>query len=171
MHRIRLGHRILRVAAADLIGDSPADVWNTDPQFALPEGQFGLNGLATIGQDLYIVSYQGPDMYRVRIENDGSAGATEVVELGRVLSGADGLKRLGRDSLLVVEGNSNSISRIDLDDSGATVVTPIIGRLDVPTTFALHGSRLWVVEGQLDHFFGIDPEPPAPFRAVHIALY
>jgi hypothetical protein len=35
----------------------------------------------------------------------------------------------------------------------------------------VYGSAAWVVEGQLDHLLGLDPDPPElPFRVVRVLL-
>jgi len=53
-------------------------------------------------------------------------------------------------------------------DSGEIRV--LLQRLDVPTTVAVRDGVAWVPEGQLDHYVGGDPAPPAPFRLVSLAL-
>lgn len=92
------------------------------------------------------------------------------VSLDRPLAGPDGLEAY-QDALIVVEGASGALSRIDLDPSTRSgVVTTIADGLDSPTTAAIVGNEAFVVQGQLDHFFGLDPAPPAPFTLVRVSL-
>jgi hypothetical protein len=50
-------------------------------------------------------------------------------------------------------------------------LTPAALATEFLTTFAVYGSAAWVVEGQLDHLLGLDPDPPElPFRVVRVLL-
>lgn len=42
--------------------------------------------------------------------------------------------------------------------------------LDSPTTAAIYQGFAYVVQGQLDHFFGMTPEAPAPFALKRVSL-
>jgi streptogramin lyase len=53
-------------------------------------------------------------------------------------------------------------------DSGEVRV--LMQGLDVPTTVAVRDGVAWVPEGQLDHYVGGDPAPPAAFRVVSLLL-
>lgn len=161
-------HRIVRVDAAslDLEGDQTdtVEVWSADPTFGqIMPGTFGLNGIAWATDGLYVAAFHGSiseadpkvldpsHLYRIPIEEDGSAGPAEI--LGDVPFG-DGLEWLG-DATFLVNERSSALSRLELDAGGLTL-TPLREGLDFSTTAAVVGDVAWVVEGQLDHF--LDPK-------------
>ena len=82
----------------------------------------------------------------------------------RPLFAADGLKAISNGNLIVIEGGSVSDSA--LANGGSGRVTKIIVEknnsakleilkegLDVPTTFAISGNEIFVIESQYDHLF------------------
>jgi len=159
------GARILRVAAADLLSDGPAQTWATDPDFMVGKGEFGLNGIAFDGDSsIYVVNSAQGALHQVAIEPDGSAGAITPISIEVApLAAPDGLEWLEDGTMLVVEGGLQAVSRITLAGGSATVQVLADG-FDTPTTSAMVGSDVWVVEGQLDHLLGFDPQPPqVPF--------
>ncbi len=107
-----------------------------------------------------------PSGIGVRIDASGDAIELTTISLDRPLVLPDGLKTLGDNSLLVVEGGSKSLSTIALTgDSG--VVTVGNSDFDSPTTVAQFGDQTWVVQGQFDHLTGKDPTPAKlPFVVV-----
>ena len=86
------------------------------------------------------------------------------------LSGPDGLYWLGKKTLLLVESGNSRISTIKLKgDHGKLKV--VDDTLDFPTTAAVINGSAWVLEGKLDHLFGIDPSPvDLPFEIVRVPL-
>ncbi|MCA9704706.1 MAG: SMP-30/gluconolactonase/LRE family protein [Myxococcales bacterium] len=166
------GARVLRVRASDLMTDSPAESWATDPDFVVGEGEFGLNGIAWDEADgLYVVNSQQGELHRITIEGSGDAGAITPIAIdGGPLQTPDGMKWTGGGELLVIEGGLGALSRVVLDGDAASVEVVANG-FDFPTTFGLIGGQAWVAEGQLDHFIGLDPEPPEPpFVVSRVAL-
>jgi sugar lactone lactonase YvrE len=170
------GARILRVAGADRGGDSPAEIWLSDPSFVVPPGAFGLNGIAAVDDHLYFVSYAKGTLHRVGVAADGAPVGLAEIELDRPLTSLDGIEAKGSRTLYVAENpvfdgiEHSDLVRIDLVGDRGTV--QVAARyLDGPTTFARVGRNAWVAEGQLDHLFGIDPAPPLlPFRVVRAPL-
>jgi sugar lactone lactonase YvrE len=145
-------------------GDHELTTWVTDPAFA-GDG-FNLNGIAITGGALYTVKYNSGELFRISVEEDGSAGTPQAISLSRPLDLPDGLRADG-DDLLVIEG-SGRLARIALD-SGE--VTTLAEGLDGPTSLVVSGRDAWVVEGQLGHLF--DPStgaPHLPFQLVRVAL-
>ncbi|MEM9454991.1 MAG: hypothetical protein AAGF11_12480 [Myxococcota bacterium] len=164
------GARVLRVQAADLDSDSPAETWVTDPDFEVGEGEFGLNGIAYDDNgSLYVVNFQQGEMHRITIEASGDAGAITPITIdGGPLMNPDGMKWMGDGTLLVIEGGLTALSRVTLDGDNASSEVVQDG-FDFPTTFALLDGSAWVAQGQLDHFLdGSAPEPP--FVVTRVAL-
>jgi sugar lactone lactonase YvrE len=152
-------------------GASRFEVFATNPQFAPPQpNSAGLDGIA-FGSDgaLYVTTYATGGFFRIAVEK-GRAG--RVIKLqGRVLGLPDGLRPLGRNSFLLVEG-AGSLDRVEVDGDRFRAV-PLRGGLRTPTSVTRVGSTAWVSEGQLSFFF--DParkgqSPSLPFRIYAIPL-
>lgn len=141
--------------------------WVRDARF---EGEgFNLNGIAALGSRVYAVKYNNGELFAFTDWEKGTPTIVTVA-LDRPLAGPDGLIAYG-DGLLVVEGNAGSLSRIALDPrTRSGVVSVIADGLDSPTTVAVVGVEAFVVQGQLDHFFGMDPSPPGPFLLARIPI-
>jgi sugar lactone lactonase YvrE len=184
-----LGGQILRVAGDVELGNNvPAALWSDDAVFAALDANnpFGANGIEVLGdgatQFVFVVNFSKGTLIRAAIEADGSAGAIVTVPLtgsdgaAFTLAGPDGLKQFDADTLIVVENGANRLTKIDLSDAlGAAPTgkaTVLSSRLDVPTTVAIDGDSAVVVEGQLDHLLGVDPNPPSlPFCASRVQIY
>lgn len=113
---------------------------------------FGLNGIRELpGGDLVVVS-QGV-LYRV----DPTTGATSIIEVDQALAGGDGLELRG-NQLYVVNGyGGNEVVVLRLQgDQALTTGVLTDGQLDRPTTGALIGGALYVVNGR----FGTLGEQP-----------
>ena len=162
------GNRLVRVAADDALMDTPVQTWSEDAIFAVPMGQYGVNGIAWFPDDvLRVVNYYDGRLYEIPVAEDGSAGAVTTVAAESLLANPDGILRDGAD-LLVVEGGQQRLSRVQLDP---WTVTPVADGFAFPTTVAVRGDDAWVAEGQLDHLFGFDPNPPElPFVVTRIGL-
>jgi sugar lactone lactonase YvrE len=163
--------RLVRVDADKRMSDGSAKDWATFDAWAVEPGQFGLNGLDVMGDQLYVAHTQNNAVYRVPVQADGSAGTVATLRLDRTPVGLDGLKAAGDGSLVFVEAYANAITRIELlpGDSGALEV--IEDELDGPTTFAFYGDSAWIVEAQLSHLFDPMSGPPSlPFQVVRREL-
>jgi hypothetical protein len=158
---------VLRLPA----GASGFEVFATDPQFAPPEpNSAGLDGIAFGGDGaLYVTTYAAGGFFRIAVEK-GRAGT--VVKLqGRALGLPDGLRPLGRNSFLLVEG-AGTLDRVDVDGDRFRA-EPLRAKLRTPTSVTRVGSVAWVSEGQMPLFF--DParkgqSPALPFRIYAVPL-
>jgi sugar lactone lactonase YvrE len=158
---------VLRLPA----GASGFEVFATDPQFAPPQpNSAGLDGIAFGGDGmLYVTTYAAGGFFRVAVEK-GRAGP--VVKLqGRALGLPDGLRPLGRNSFLLIEG-AGTLDRVDVDGDRFRV-EPLRAKFRTPTSVTLVGSVAWVSEGQMPLFF--DParkgeSPALPFRIYAVPL-
>lgn len=128
------------------------------------QGAFGLDGIVRIGNRLIVNKLDTGELFSVSI----TTGSVEPITLAQPLSGPDGMRALDDDTLVVVEGNANRLSRIDLAGSTATVTT-IVDTLDMPTGVTLARGHAWVTEGQLGRLFtGMTPNLPFSVRRVDI---
>lgn len=177
------GH--IHVIAADGEDNAATEIWKTDA--ALDSDAFGANGIVVLddgsgNEFVFVVNFTTGTLNRIAIGADGAAGDVVEVALTDVgdaetpitLEGPDGMKLLDDDTLVVVEGNSGGLSKIDLEDAfgeapkGARTV--LSSRLDAPTTVAIDGDSALVVEGQLDDLQG-GTTPEIPFRVVRVQIY
>lgn len=139
------------------------NVWAQSPEF-LGEG-FNLNGIVGVDDAVFAVKYNSGELFRFTMSK-GSV-TYEKVLLARTLNGPDGLERIGDKKLLVVEGFTGAVSTIDLTTGAVSILAE---NLDSPTTAAIYQGFAYVVQGQLDHFFGMTPEAPAPFALKRVSL-
>jgi streptogramin lyase len=158
---------VLRLSA----GASGFEVFTTNPQFAPPQpNSAGLDGIAFGGDGaLYVTTYAAGGFFRIGVEK-GRAGP--VLKLrGRALGLPDGLRPLGRNSFLLVEG-AGTLDRVEVygDEFRAA---PLRAGFRTPTSVTRVGSVAWVSEGQMPLFF--DParkseSPALPFRIYAVPL-
>jgi len=152
-------------------GASEFEVFATNPQFAPPQpNSAGLDGIA-FGSDgaLYVTTYAAGGFFRIAVEK-GRAG--RVIKLqGRAVGLPDGLRPLGRNSFLLVEG-AGTLDRVEVDGDEFRVA-PLRAGFRTPTSVTRVGSVAWVSEGQMPLFF--DParkgeSPALPFRIYAVPL-
>lgn len=151
-------------------GGAAIEEWAADPSFVAPQGVFGLNGIAWNGQVLYTARLDTAEVFRIAVGAGGAAGAITPIALDKPLVGPDGVKALDANRLLIVDNPGGSVRIVTLSGDSGTVMT-ITNKLDTPTTAAPFDKYAWVLEGQLDHLLGQDPEPPnLPFLARRVYL-
>jgi sugar lactone lactonase YvrE len=123
------------------------------------------NGIVTTpdGRGLIVVQSNTGGLFRV----DPATGATTAVDLaGDALPNGDGLLLQGR-TLFAVQNQMNTVAAIRLNRAGTagTVVTRVTDpRLDVPTTVAAFGRRLYLPNAR----FNTTPEPTTTYSAIAI---
>jgi len=135
--------------------------WVEDSRFAV-EG-FGLNGIATVDNAVYVGVFATGSIFKIDTTTD-ELPVLPVV-LNRPLAGPDGIVVLENGNLLVVEGQTNSVSRVLLEPSGTEGRVEVLAdNLEGPTTAAINKGQAIVVQGQLGRFFGMDSSPVVPFE-------
>ncbi len=137
-----------------------------DKRWAVAEGAFGVNGLAEMGEDVFVVLEASGEMWRIR---DGEIAQ---IALSRPLEFSDGLEAYGPNCFLVAEG-AGRIALLETEPNGLRAeVTTILTDLAVPTSTAIAKGIAWAVESQLDIL--LDPAKagasPKPFRLVRVPL-
>ncbi len=139
-----------------------------------PQAGFNLNGIVvTPDGSALIASIPGRNAAFFRI--DLATREVSRVAVTGSHAGGDGLVFVTANRMLAVL-NGLTVIQFNTDFSSATAaaLTGSWGNsLDFPTTAAVAGNRLWVVNSQLDHyvpFFGVDQPHREPFTVAGIDL-
>jgi len=148
-----------------LFPDDPADSDGANFFRPLPltgdlehiDGAFNVNGIVTAPAGLIVVSSTLGALFRV----DPETGESFAIDSGDVaLGGGDGLE-LDGDLLYVVRNSANTVTVLRLDEAltSATLVAELThDDFDTPTTAALIGDDLWVVNARFGAPAGADAE-------------
>lgn len=132
--------------------------------FVFIPNNFNANGIEATanGRYLLIVSSAAQTVYRV----DPHTGEAVAIDLGGPLPNGDGLVLVGH-TLYVVQNQLNQIAVVELDNSftsGTVVDTLSNSALDVPTTAALFGNKLYAVNAR----FGVPDPATAEYDIVQV---
>lgn len=127
---------------------------------------FNLNGIEATAGDRWLIAVQSNTGILYRIDPI-TGGATAIDLGGASLVNGDGLLLQGR-RLYVVQNFFNKVSVVDLDPRGFTSGT-VVGELtspnlDIPTTVASLGNRLYLVNSR----FSTPPTPTTPYAMVAV---
>ncbi len=151
---------VLPLFPDDPAGSDRADVFRSLPltgELAYIEGAFNVNGIVAAPAGLIVVQSTPGALFRV----DPKIGETFAIDSGDVaLGGGDGLE-LDGDILYVVRNSANTVTVLQLDEAltSATLVAELThDGLDTPTTAALIGDDLWVVNARFGAPAGADTE-------------
>jgi streptogramin lyase len=150
------------------VGASALDTFATDARFApATQGAFGLDGIVFDGANgLYVNNVSTGKLFRVALAN----AAVTPITVTPALSGPDGMRLLDANTLLVVEGQANQLSKVTITANTATSVALKTG-LDMPTAVVVARGSAWVTEGQLGRLFAQPPQQPnLPFAIRRVAL-
>ena len=154
------------------VGAGAFDVFAQDTSFSSPQsGAAGLDGIA-FGSDgnLYVTNYTAGELVRVEVK-EGRAGSVTALSGNRGLKFPDGLRALGNNSFLLVEG-SGTLDRVVIEGD-KFAVTQVHGGFATPTSVARTGITAWVSEGNLAYFFDTSKKnltPSLPFRIYAVPL-
>jgi streptogramin lyase len=127
------------------------------------QGAFGLDGIVIADNTIYVNKLDTSQLFR--IDEDGAIAEITVTP---PLAGPDGMRGLDANTLLVVEGNANRLSRVEIHGTTATA-TALSSDLDQPTAVAISRGSAWVSEGQLGRLF-TGQTPNLPFGVTRVAL-
>lgn len=154
------------------VGAATFDLFAQDASFSSPQtGAAGLDGIA-FGSDgnLYVTNYTAGELVRVEVK-EGRAGRIRALLGNHRLQFPDGLRTLGNNSFLLVEG-SGTLDRLMIQGD-KFAVTRVHGGFATPTSVARTGTTAWVSEGNLTYFFDASKRnltPTLPFRVYAIPL-
>jgi sugar lactone lactonase YvrE len=146
------------------------EVWVRDDRFGGPG--FNLDGIAFGGDgQLYVNTFESGKLFRVAVEQGGASGKVTALQTDAPVDHLDGMRAVGSNSLLVVEGVHGRLDLISVTGNNAKVQTLHDGYTD-PVSLTVVGDTAWVLEGQLRYLF--DPkfkgQTPKPFRAYPVTL-
>jgi sugar lactone lactonase YvrE len=154
-------NRILRLKK----GATALDVWVKDDRLA------GIDGIA-FGDNTTIVfnTVTTGHLFRVPVKADGAAGDLTELHPSQALSRPDGMRPLGKNEFLLIEG----VGRLD-----HVTVTGDDAKIDVlkdgfngPTAVTRTGNIAWVLEGKLNYMNDpkLKDQDPGPFKIFPVAL-
>ena len=154
------GGRVLRLKK----GASAFDVWSADPLLA------SADGIAILGDGaVYVNTFMTGTLVRIAVSKEGSAGAPMKLETSRPIVRPDGMRSVGGNTMLLVEGEGR-LDEVTVDGNRAQVRVLKEG-FTGPTAVTLVGDIAYVIEAKLN--YRNDPnlrgQDPGPFRALPVS--
>ncbi|HRY51362.1 MAG TPA: SMP-30/gluconolactonase/LRE family protein [Candidatus Paceibacterota bacterium] len=131
-----IGGRIFRIEAtgqASIWIQSPLLVGAPNPQPPHPPFPIGANGLAFVGTNAFVCNTDLGTLVRIPVNDDGSAGTSEVFIGGALLGGADGLRADASGNLYVANVIQSLIVRVTSDRTMEVIADGSDG-LDSPSS-------------------------------------
>jgi sugar lactone lactonase YvrE len=139
-------------------GASATDVWIQDPQLA------GADGIVVLADgNVYVNSVTQSTLMRVPVKADGSAGAIEKLKVSQPIMGPDGMRSVGKNTILLVEGGK--LDEVTITGDTAQIKTLKDGMTGI-TAVTLVGNTAYVSEARLNA--RNQPGDPGPFRALSV---
>ena len=153
--------RILRLKK----GATALDVWIKDSKLDGADGiAFGDNNT------IYVNSFTTGGLYRVPVGKDGAAGPVAHIQTSQALDKPDGLRPLGKNEFLMIEG-AGRLDHVTVNGDTAKIEVLKDGYKG-PVAVTRVGDTAWVLEGKLDYM--LDPkfkdQDPGPFKAYAVPL-
>jgi sugar lactone lactonase YvrE len=150
-------------------GATAFDVWAKDAKFA------GIDGIA-FGDNstIYINTVTTGHLFRIPVGKDGAAGAITQIQPSQELSRPDGMRPLGKNEFLLIEG-AGRLDHVTVTGDTAKIEVLKDG-FNGPTAVTRVGDTAWVLEGKLNYMNDAklkdqDPGPfkvyPVPFNSKH----
>jgi sugar lactone lactonase YvrE len=155
------GARVLRLKK----GASALDVWAADSKLLATA-----DGVAILDDGaVYVNSVGQGTLLRIPVKADGSADTITKLDTSRPLQSPDGMRSVGRKTMLLVEG-AGRLDEVTINGDKAEIRVLKEG-LTGPTAVTLVGDMAYVAEARLN--LRNDPklldQDPGPFRAVGVA--
>ena len=147
--------RILRLKK----GATALDVWASDAMTLATA-----DGIALLADGaVYVNSVGQSTLMRIPVKADGSAGAIAKLEPSRMLQGPDGMRSVGRNVLLLVEGGR--LDEVTINGTKADVKVLKEGMTGV-TAVTVAGGMAYISEARLNE--RNSQQEPAPFKAIGV---
>lgn len=153
-------------------GAKALEVWAEDSRLVGKGGGPGLDGIAFADNAaLYVNTFTSGLLFRVSLNQDGTAGAVTPIATSKPLTLPDALRPTGAtNTFLMIEG-AGRLDRVVVSGDRAEISVLKDG-FDSPAGVALTGKTAWVVEAKLG--FLSDPklkdQSPPPFAAKAVEL-
>jgi streptogramin lyase len=157
-------------------GGEQIEVWaGADSAFG-PKGGV-LDGIAVLGDRVFVNALATSKLFAVPIGKDGKAGKATEIKPDRIVERPDGMRSFGSKDLLVVEGGgAGRLARVTINGDTASVVTLKEGFPDGPVAVTVVGTTGYVLEGQLAAMMGpppaagAAPAAPKPYKATAVEV-
>ncbi len=148
--------RVLRLKK----GATALDVWAADPMLLATA-----DGLALLEDgNLYVNSVGQGTLMRIDVMKGGASGKITKLETSRPLQGPDGMRSVGRKTLLLVEGGR--LDEVTINGDRAEIKVLKEGLTGI-TAVTLTGGNAYVAEAKLN-LRNDATKDPGPFRAVGV---
>jgi hypothetical protein len=154
-----IGARILRLKP----GASALDAWASGPLLGV------VDGIAVLADgSVYANTFTTGTLVRVTVDADGAAGPITKLETSRPLVRPDGLRSVGRNAMLMIEGDGH-LDEVTIDGDTATIKTLKDG-FDGPTAVTLVDDQAFVLEAKLayQNTPALRGKDPGTFRAIAV---
>jgi len=151
-----LANRIMRLKK----GATALDVWAKDDQLAF------VDGIAFGDKDtIYVNTVSTGHLFRIPVEKDGAAGKIVPIKPSQPLTSPDGMRSLGKDEFLLIEG-AGRLDHVTIEGDGAKIDVLKDG-FNGPTAVTRVGNTAWVLEGKLNYMNDpkLKDKDPGPFKA------
>lgn len=147
-------------------GAKAFDVWIKDAKLA------GIDGLA-FGDDKTIVvnTVTTNHLFRIPVSKDGSAGDIAEIKPSQPLSRPDGMRPLGHNEFLLIEG-AGKLDHVTVTGDDAKIETLKDG-FNGPTAVTRVGDTAWVLEGKLNYMNDpkLKDQDPGPFKVYAVPFH
>jgi sugar lactone lactonase YvrE len=136
------------------------EVWIKDDRLAGADGlAFGDNAT------LYVNTVTTGHLFRIPVGKDGTAGTIGEIKPSQPLSRPDGMRSLGKNQFLMIEG-AGKLDYVTIDGDNAKIEVLKDG-FNGPTAVTHVGNTAWVIEGKLNYMSDpkLKDQDPGPFKA------
>ena len=145
-------------------GASALEVWSADPLLA------SADGIALLADgSVYVNGVQTGVLVRVPVRADGSAAPAVKLETSRPLVRPDGMRSVGRNTILLVEGEGR-LDEVTVDGDKANVRVLKDNITGNPTAVTLVGNVAFVLDANINYFMDakLKDQDPGPARALPV---
>lgn len=147
-------------------GASALEVWSGSGAFGARGGI--LDGIAILGDRLFVNTLATNKLFAVPIEPDGTAGPVSAIELNRPILAPDGMRSFGQDLLLVESGGPGRLSRVTLSGNSGVVATLGEGYPGGAVAVTVVGTNAYVLTAQFSAEETLPKTPTRPYEAVAV---
>lgn len=138
-----------------------ADAFESLVQDARFSGEgFNLSGITILDDALIVAKFNSGQFFRIDLTSTPTVA--QELQLSQPIYAPDGIRAVDGNGILVA-ASSGQVVHIEIDGLEAKV-TPLDYAFDAPTSLALHGEKIYVLEGQLNKLPAFDPTAVAPER-------
>jgi sugar lactone lactonase YvrE len=147
-------------------GATAFDVWIKDAKLA------GIDGLAFADNNTLVVNtVTTGHLFRIPVSKDGSAGDIAQLKPSQELSRPDGMRPLGKNEFLLIEG-AGRLDHVTVDGDNAKIEVLKDG-FNGPTAVTRVGDTAWVLEGKLNYMQDpkLKDQDPGPFKVYAVPFH